>query len=383
MSPLNFSLLLKVLVCFSPYSMVKYIKTLTNAGAIMTYKEAAALLNISPTALSLILNGKPGVSQETRDRVMQQITEIGIENFRSRNAPAKKSSGQYIGFLIYKKSGAILDAQPFFLLIMESLENESRRFGYNIVVATYDARSDTEKQIEYLKSMDVCGFVIFATEMDYDDLSIMKRIPKPFILLDNDFPYSDVSSVTINNELGAYKAVHHLIDQGHTQIGYLRSEYRINSFRERCQGYRDALKEFGLSIRPELIFDVPFTEEGSYYAFRKYLESGRSLPSALLSDCDTMALGALRALKEMNYRVPEDISIIGFDDRPICALSEPALTSVSISKHSFGAEAIDTLIDKISSIQENADGAIGRSIKIRIGAQLIVRDSVVPPRSGK
>ena len=96
-----------------------------------------------------------------------------------------------------------------------------------------------------------------------------------------------------------------------------------------------------------------------------------------------MALGALRALKEMNYRVPEDISIIGFDDRPICALSEPALTSVSISKHSFGAEAIDTLIDKISSIQENADGAIGRSIKIRIGAQLIVRDSVVPPRSGK
>lgn len=349
----------------------------------MTYKEAAALMNISPTALSLILNGKPGVSQETRDRVLRQVAELGIENFKSRSVASKKIPDRYIGFLVYKKCGAILDAQPFFLLIIESLESECRRLGYNMVVATYDARSNTEQQLEYLRSLDVCGFVIFATEMDYDDLLIMKRLPKPFILLDNDFPCSDVSSVTVNNELGAFKAVQYLVEQGHTEVGYLRSTARINSFQERSQGYCSALKHLGLFIRPEHIFDVPFTEDGSYYAFRKYLESNPSLPTVLLSDCDTMALGAMRALKEMGYRVPEDISIIGFDDRPGCMLSVPTLTSVSISKHSFGAEAVDTLVDKINSIQGCADGAIGRSIKTRIGVQLIIRDSVIRLQNSK
>lgn len=140
-------------------------------------------------------------------------------------------------------------------------------------------------------------------------------------------------------------------------------------------GYENALNHFHLAFRPEHIWTVPYTEEGSYRDIRQILESpSLKLPDAFVCDDDTTAVGFIRACSEKGIRVPEDVSVIGFNDRPACQVISPPLTSVNVSKHAFAIEAVDELLRLIQNT--NRQTAESRSRKIRIGTKLIVRESV-------
>jgi LacI family transcriptional regulator len=334
----------------------------------MTNKEIARKLDISPTALSFVLNNKPGVSDATRERVISKLHAMGFSHVLKKNAQQSTN----LCFVVYKKHGEILDQHPFFLLLMESIENRALKYGYSIFLMTIDNRKPLQPQIARLNKMDARGAVIFATEMSEEDTTLFSRLNMPCIALDNDFTYSDINTVAINNQMGTFQAVTHLVENGHSRIGYLRCITRISSFQEREKGFDDALAHFGLQM--DAVFNMRYTEEGSYQDFKKYLENGQKLPTAFVTDVDTIALGAMKAMHEHGILVPEDVSFVGFDDRPTCEISTPPLTSVNVPKNSFGIEAIEALMHLIDR-QEEADPK-NRSIKSRVGTQLIKRSSV-------
>lgn len=337
----------------------------------MTNKEIARQLDISPAALSLVLNNKPGVSGATRERVLAKIEEMGYAHLIKKGAQQSTN----ICFVVYKRHGEILDQHPFFLLLMESVESQARKYGFSILLMTIDNRYPIEPQIAQLDSMDARGAVIFATEMLEEDLAFLSKLRMPFVALDNDFTRANINTVSINNQMGTYQAVEHLVKLGHSKIGYLKCRTRIASYVERERGFRDALAEFGLELEQQYIYETRYTEEGSYQDFKACLSEGAQLPTALVTDDDTIASGVMKVLQEKGIAIPEAISIVGFNDRPSCEISSPPLTSVNVPRQSFGAEAIDSLMRLIEKLEQTESS--GRSKKVRIGTQLVVRGSTV------
>lgn len=341
----------------------------------MTNREIAEQLGISPAALSLIINNKPGVSNATRERVREQLQEMGMEHLFNKSSAVTQSKS--LCFLIYKRHGEILDQHPFFLLLMENIENQARAYGYNILLCTIDKRKQMQTQIQHINGLNAQGIIVFATEMQDEDMDIFMKLQIPVVALDNDFTRLSCNTIAINNYMGTYQAIEYLVHRGHTRIGYLKSNIRINSFKERHQGYENALAHFHLKFAAEHILILRYTEEGSYQDMKQYLESKKKpeLPDAFVCDDDTIAAGVLRALIEYGYHVPKDISLIGFNDRPMCEVTNPPLTSVNVSKHALAVEAVDELIRLIKNQQMMISET--RSRKIRIGTKLILRDSVL------
>lgn len=337
----------------------------------MTNREIAKKLNISPAALSLIINHKPGVSEATRKNVLSQLREMGYEHL-IKNPPAAASNN--LSFVIYKRHGEVLDVHPFFLLLMENIENHAKKYGYNILLCTVDKRQPIEPQIEHLCEQGSQGAVIFATEMYPEDMKPFFSLPFPVVALDNDFTTLSCNAVSINNQMGTFQAIEHMVECGISRIGYLKGNIRISSFRERKIGYEAAMEHFQKSFLPEDVIELHYSEEGSYRDMCQYLKEHLELPEGFVCDDDTIAAGAMRALTEKGYRVPEDISIIGFNDRPVCEVTMPPLTSVNVSKHVLSAEAVDELLRMVENGKQDLPEL--RSRKIRIGTRLTKRGSV-------
>ena len=212
--------------------------------------------------------------------------------------------------------------------------------------------------------------------MEYEDLDYFQELRRPFVIMDNDFSLRNINTVSINNEMGTYQAVAHLVKQGYRRIGYLKCSERISSFMERERGYLSAFTHYGLQLDPSDILEARYSEEGSYRDFKQLFSTPRELPRAFVSDDDTIVSGFVRALSEKGLRVPQDISIVGFNDRPSCELFSPPLTSVDVPKHSFGAEAVDMLVQLIKRHEETGPcNRYGRALKMRICTQLVERQS--------
>ena len=205
--------------------------------------------------------------------------------------------------------------------------------------------------------------------MERRNLSEFEKILVPIVLLDNCFEGAHIDTVAINNAQGSYEAVRYLIEMGHTKIGYLQSSVVIDNFVSRKRGFQRAMEESGIQIDEEYMFYIDSTVDGSFSDMSRLLESAQRLPTAVFADNDIIALGAMKAMKEFKIRVPEDISIIGFDDMPYCELSEPPLSTVRVFKQYMGRLAVRRLLEKI---EFNS----GEFVVAEVGTQLIKRRSV-------
>lgn len=340
----------------------------------MNYRELAKYFNISPSAFSIIVNNKPGVSDATRNRVITELRAMGYGNMIKEAAPAAPAR-QNLLFIVFKKDGAILDMQPFFMLLIENIETAAQKYGYNIMLSTLDLRRPISEQISRINSINAAGAIVFATEMADSDIDVFSSFEKPYLILDNYFAHIPVNTVAINNEMGTWQAVTHLIEMGHTRIGYLAAKSRISSFCEREEGYRKALSQYGLALDEKDIYRLSFTEEGSYRDFSDILKGRPDLPTGFVTDDDTIALGVMRALRENGYSIPDDISLVGFNDRPVCEISIPPLTTINVSKNTFAAEAVDAVAALIDD-RKDPERAGYRTKKTRVETWLSVRDSV-------
>jgi Transcriptional regulators len=253
---------------------------------------------------------------------------------------------------------------------MEQIDERARALGFNLIVRMIDASSTIDEEIRAISASGISGMLIFATEMLDDDMEHFKQASIPVVSLDNDFAHLAIDSVVINNKVGTYKAIEHLVHLGHARIGHLQCKTRINSFNEREEGYQKAAERFGLQLSMRHIFRLGFTEEESYQDFRKILAGNADLPTAFVSDTDTIAAGVMRALLEYGVAVPDVISMVGFDNRPLCQVIIPHLTSISVPK-TFGSRAVELLAERINTPMENEFDYR----KIEIGVGIVIRES--------
>ncbi|MEG1847727.1 MAG: LacI family DNA-binding transcriptional regulator [Lachnospiraceae bacterium] len=324
-------------------------------------KEMSQITGFSPATISNALNHKKGVNKETAAEVIRVAKEMGY---------ISESSITKIKLVVYKKNGLIIEDTPFFSLITDGFEKECRACGYDMMMCYLDSRSEEyEAQVNKLMHDTSAGIVLLGTELDHDDFEIFKQGKCPLITLD--YWNSDMycNSVFINNVDSARGAVDYLIQKGHREIGYLKGDFRIKAFQSRGNGYKTAMTKRELPIDSDYIVTLSTTMDGAYKDMITHLSRKPNLPTAFFSDNDMIALGAMKALQEFGYQIPEDISMIGFDDLPFCEIASPRLTSLRVPKQEMGRVAARRMAELI---REGED----IKLKIQVCTEFIERDSV-------
>ena len=185
------------------------------------------------------------------------------------------------------------------------------------------------------------------------------------------------SAVLMNNESSSRQATEYLIGKGHRKIGYLKGSVRILNFVRRCRGFQQVMQENGLD-GDEFVITVGPSIVDSYKAMQEYVAAKKPLPTAFFADNDMIALGAMKALQEGGYKVPEDISIIGFDDIPFCEAFNPGLTTMKVHNKELGEVAVHMLVELIDN---NGNDGLCRCTEIY--NELIERGSVASPKAEK
>lgn len=333
-------------------------------------KDISDMLNISPATVSLALNNKPGVSEETRQKILSVVEDMGYDtNILSK--PALRNS-KSIRFIVYKKHGLVVSNTPFFSTLMEGIDLEARKNGYNLVISYINESDNKAEILRIIEGNPLDGLIILATEMTSEDIKPFTKLGVPVVALDSYFDMEKIDTIVINNVQGAYEATKYLIDSGHSNIGYLKSSIWIKNFEERKYGFTKALSDNGLTYNVKNVLNLEPTMEGAYTSMINILKNGTPLPTAFFADNDIIAFGTIKALRESGMHLPKQISIIGFDDMPFCEMIDPALTTMKVFKERMGALAVDRLINKI---EKN----ICEFIKLEISTVLIERKSVVTP----
>jgi LacI family transcriptional regulator len=196
------------------------------------------------------------------------------------------------------------------------------------------------------------------------------KLPTPIVFIDTYFPASVYDCIDIDNADGVFRAVEHLFTEGHRSIGLVKSIYEAKNFKMREYGFSESMEHFSLPIKKEFICAVDPAFDRSINDFSKFLYNASSLPTAFFCMNDMIALGCMKALQKHNYKVPEDVSIVGFDDLPSSSLAEPPLTSIQVSHHQIGRRAVERLTEKIMSPDDNFPE------NILVPNKLIIRESV-------
>ena len=337
----------------------------------MTLAQLAARLNVSPASVSIVRQGRPGVSDATRRRIQSALKANGYSYLPyapEQSAPAGKHDGspQYIRLLKYYRSALLTDKNEGFVdAIIDAIDAIARTRNYKLVFSSLSS-NEFDQRLPELAEESCIGLLVIATEMEREEIEKLRILRTPVVVLDCDHPALPFSSVTMNNRDLAYAAVARLRSLG--EVGYLCSSIRTGNFKARGNGYREALHDFGLPEREELCFSVTPVLNTACEDMNRLLDAGRRLPPALFADNDVIAIGAMRAMQAHGYRLPQDVNIIGVDNTMLSQICTPTLSSIQISCAALGEQAIQLLLDQI------ADPS-GVLLHIHIGSRLIVRES--------
>lgn len=334
----------------------------------ITITEIGKLADVSPSTVSLVLNGKPGVGPEARERVLRIAREHG---YKGVTAAGLNKRHKTILFVNIVKHGHILNKnhQSFVADYINGAQMEAGHRGYSLEVTAFD-RFEPAEIIEQVNNSFARGAVILGTELDESDIEHFLKIHIPLVFIDIYCPYMPYDFVDMNNDSSVYNMMSYLTRMGHESIGIVTGTYETINFNHRMRSFAKALELFGHKFKKEFVFSVDSTYEEAYEGMKKILAKKPVLPSALFCVNDIIALGCMRALKEAGYSIPEDISVAGFDNLPMSAMAEPPLTSIDVSKASISKKAVKMLVQRIKE---------GNSMpyeKTVIGGEVVERGSV-------
>ena len=350
----------------------------------VTAKEIAEKVGVSPAAVSLAMNGKPGVSVATREKILAEAVRVGY----AKQTESGPTSAQNIRYVIFLDGGSTVKETSFYSIVLQGIESKAKAYGYNVLISYFDANGNWDEQIASI-CKDVAGLIVLATEIE--DRHIRKAIehglgkqPIPVVLVDNATSMVDVDCVVTDNLGGAYHAVMYLLNKNHPDVGYLRSKSRIDSFDERESGVMKARRKFGISEHTPLQrICVGISSEDAFYDMAKWLDDGGKPLSAFFADNDIIAAACIRAFKSRGYRIPEDVSIVGFDDMPVCTMVDPPLTTIRVMKSLMGMTSMDMLYQRIQDgAHALSDERIG-VLRTTISTHLVERESAVSYHSEK
>lgn len=327
----------------------------------ISIKDLSEKTGYSIATISNVLNGKPGVNSET----VRDIINLARSSGYIQQKKIKK-----IRLVLYKKTGKILDDTPFFSTLYKGIETACNEYDLKLEISTLDRRlDDFDSKLDEILRDATAGFLVLATEMTEEDIGKFENCIAPVVILDNRFEKSDFPSVSTENMLSAAKIVRCFHEKGYDRIGFIQSSVKIDNFVEREKGYRMALSELGLENQAEYKIELSPTMEESYEDMKKYLASGGKLSNAYFVVNDMIAFGAMKAISEAGYKIPGDVSLIGFDDLPFSKVCSPALTTVHVFKEEMGKLGVDLLANKIAT-------DLPTYLHCVLGTEMVFRDSI-------
>ncbi len=307
-------------------------------------KDIAKSLDVSIATVSKALNNKPGVSHEMRLKVLKKAEELGyVVNSLARGM--KISRTFTIGVLISDIKN------PYFSEVISSMERVLYAKKYNLIICNVGESSVKEREyLELLVSKKVDG-IIAAPSAERKNLSIYRNLIRhgmKITLFDRLIESIEVDSVVVDNKAATYEAVRYLSNLGHKKIGAIYGIEKSYTGSERLKGFMEAVKDFKVECRTEWLQNGEFSEEKSYERALDILKR-KNRPTALIAMNNFMTLGIMRAIKDLKLKVPQDISIIGFDNAEWMKVCSPTITTVAQPTEAIGMTAATLLLDAIES----------------------------------
>lgn len=334
-----------------------------------TLKEIAEKANVSQATVSLVLNRKPGVSVSTREKILKIAKDLEYQS--NRRELVGSAAGGTIRFLKIATHGHTVnrDHDVFIADYIDGLAHGARRNNYNLEIAAFRGASPDEI-VASLDGASVGGVVVLGTELTSEHILAFSRVELPLVFLDTFHDFLDFDFVDMNNRDAVYKIVTHLLENGHTEIGFVRSGVNTHNFELRDEGFHHVVKELGVTVKEANVVTVDSTYQGAYRDMLDYLAHRSRLPTALFCTNDVIAYGCIKALRDKGYKIPDDVSVVGFDDLPLSSVMDPPLTTMQVSKKQMGEIALNRVTQQI------ANGGTLPPVKIQVGGELIVRESV-------
>ncbi len=335
-------------------------------NTVMSIKDVAKAARVSHPTVSRALRNSRLVKPETAERIRRIAREMGYRpSAVARSLVTRRT--ETIGVVVTNIS------DPFVAGVVAGIEDVANQYGYSVFLANSNA--DPEREVKVVQSFHerrVDGIVVTASRVGALYVPMLAQMKVPIVLIDNQHPSEFVHSVMINNIAASRQATQHLIDLGHRRIAYLGDQFGFQSDTDRFSGYRQALQRADLPFLPELVTHGNGGSDGGSRAMQALLAL-KEKPTAVFCYNDMSALGAVRTIYDHGLRVPEDISLVGFDDLAIASYMFPRLTTIRQPKEQMGRMAMESLLKIL-------DGTASRT-DIDVEGELIVRDSSGPPHS--
>ena len=310
----------------------------------LTLEEIARLAGVSRATVSRVINADPNVSDKTRERVTSVIQELNFQPNRAARSLAGGRAG-VIGLVIPVGVGTIF-AEPFFSLLIQGVTSHSNSRDVSTMLWLAEPEYERRMITKILYNGLVDGLIISSTTSDDPLIEAICRSHMPFVVVGR-YPCQDESSYVDSDNLnGATQAVQHLLSLGRQRIATITGPQNTAVGQDRYQGCVQALHQHGLSVLPELVVESNFTDQGGYTAMQHLLPHH---PDAVVVASDWMALGAMRALRQVGARVPEDIALVGFDDIPLASQTMPPLTTIRQQILQIGVLASQMLLDLLDN----------------------------------
>lgn len=327
-------------------------KTIIYRGATMNIKDIARICGVGVSTVSRVLNNHPDVKKETRDRVLDVIKEYNyIPNNSARIL--KSNNTNQIGVLV---KGVF---NPFFSEMVQIIEEKLHSYGYSMILQHYDYKdsNDLGTLVSFIKEKRLSGVICLGGNFEGIKEQYLDHLDVHIVLTSVDKSVAAatnlISTVNIDNEFAAYKAVKYLINTGHTHIGLLLGdEYDAGIGNKRALGYMKALGEAGIQIKKEYIVVGGYNFDEAYKTTKKLLATQKEI-TALFAISDIMAVGGCKAAIDSGYRIPEDLSIIGFDGMDIAKYYNPSLTTIKQPQIEMATQSVQLLMELMIKKKKN------------------------------
>ncbi|EJB8348636.1 substrate-binding domain-containing protein [Vibrio cholerae] len=328
-----------------------------------TMKDIARLAGVSTSTVSHVINKSRFVSDEIAERVNNAAQQLNYAPSALARS-LKMNRTKTIGMLVTTSTN------PFFGEVVKGVERSCYHQGYNLILCNTEGDNQRMKaSINTLLQKRVDGLLLMCSTLEGERLDVFDRYPDiPIVVMDWGPILFASDKIQDNSLQGGYMAAKHLIECGHKEIGCITGPLIRHQAQMRYEGYKRALAEAGIAINPDWIVESDFECEGGYQAFKKLYQRGK-LPSALFVSNDMMAMGVIQAASQRGFRVPDDLSLIGYDDVHIAKFMTPALTTIHQPKYRLGKAAVDTLLYRLENPDTTAQ-------VVQLEPTLVVRNSV-------
>ena len=342
----------------------------------VTIRDVARQSGFSSTTVSIVLNNAPlsrYIPAVTKKRIERAAKTLGYRpNLFARSLRSKRS--HTVGVMVFDMT------DPYCTLVLRGIENTLYHASYlPILTDVHNERGRFERYLEMLLDRRVEALIVLANWLfvDIDVLADLEKSSIPTAMIGRELRNDSISSVMVDNELGAHAALEHLHSLGHRKIAFIRGPKTLSDSAPRWKGIRSFAKSSGLELDPRLIVDLPESRdpissfEAGYKLTEDLIKHKHSF-TALMAFDDMTAFGAIRALAKAGLRVPEHCSVIGFDDVAASSLYTPSLTTVRQPMEAMGEMSVSIIVDGINAVQEKREV---KAVHRKLAPELAVRES--------